>query len=215
MRARLLRGAVLALIALGLMTLRVLWSSHGEWREAERCLAENDAPAAVDHFGRAARLYAPGSPWVERSLGRLAEMALGAEDHQDDSLALMAWRELRSSVLATRSFYTPHPAALERANQHIARLMARTEDPKASVPPGAKLAARERWHAARLGQDDAPSVLWSVLALLGLMGWIGAAIGFLLRGIDEEARLRKAAAIRWGLGIVAGLGLFLIALSRA
>lgn len=213
MRARLLRGAVLVLIALGLMTLRVLWSSHGEWREGERCLAKSDAPMAIDHFGRAARLYAPGSPWVERSLGRLEEMALGAEAHNDDSLALMAWRELRSSVLATRSFYTPHPAVLERANQHIARLMAATEPP--SVAPGAKLAARERWHAARLAQDDAPSVLWSVLALLGLMGWIGAAIGFLLRGIDEEARLRKDAAIGWGLGIVAGLGLFLIALGRA
>jgi hypothetical protein len=212
-RARLWRGAALALIALGLVTLRVLWSSHGEWREAERCLAENDASMAVDHFGRAARLYAPGSPWVERSLGRLEEMALGAEAHKDDSLALMAWRELRSSVLATRSFYTPHPAALERANHHIARLTARNEPP--AVAPGAKLEVRERWHAARLGQDDAPSVLWAVLALLGLMGWIGAAIGFLLRGIDEEARLRKDAAIGWALGIVAGLGLFLIALGRA
>ncbi|HEX2569600.1 MAG TPA: hypothetical protein VH877_08580 [Polyangia bacterium] len=213
MRARLLRGALLALIALGLMTLRVLWSSHGEWREAERCLAANDPPAAVDHFGRAARLYAPGSPWVERSLGRLEEIALGAEAHKDAPLALLAWRELRSSVLATRSFYTPHPALLERTNQHIARLMAQTEPP--SVAPGAKLAARERWHAARLAQDDAPSVLWSVLALVGLMGWIGAAIGFLLRGIDNEARLRREAAIGWGLGILAGLGLFLIALGRA
>jgi hypothetical protein len=203
----------LAFITLGLVTLRVLWSSHGEWREAERCLAENDPPAAVDHFGRAARLYAPGSPWVERSLGRLEAMALAAEAHKDDSLALMAWRELRSSVLATRSFYTPHPAMLERANQHIARLMAMSEPP--SVAPGAKLAARERWHAARLAQDDAPSVLWSVLALLGLVGWIGAAIGLLLGGIDEEARLRRDAAIGWGLGIVAGLGLFLIALGRA
>ena len=222
MRARLLRGTALALITLGLVTLRVLWSSHGEWREAERCLTENEpspamaamaAMAAIDHFGRAARLYAPGSPWTERSLYRLEEMALGAEAHTDDALALMAWRELRSSVLATRSFYTPHPAALERANQHIARLMARTESP--SVSPGANLATRERWHAARLGQDDAPSVLWSLLALLGLVGWIGAAIGFLVRGIDKEARLRREAAIGWGLGIVAGLALFLVALGRA
>jgi hypothetical protein len=208
-----LRGGVLAAIALSMVTVRVLWSSRVEWRAAEAALATGEVPLAVDHFGRAARLHAPGNPWCRRSLDRLDELARRAEAAGDVAAALSAWRELRSSVLATRGAWTPHQERLAPVDARIAELSARSESP--SLDPTSDLAARTRWHAARLAQDDAPSVGWTLLALAGLCGWIGAAVGFLFRALDDDDRLRARAALGWGGGVALGLALFLVGLARA
>ncbi len=195
------RVFALALVCLGIMTARVVWSSRAEWRDAE--LATGDA--RLLHLGRAARLYAPGSPYARRAIDRLAELARAGGSEE-----LAAWREVRSALLATRSFYTARPELLEEANGRIAALMAAGE-PESRGP----LAARKAWHAARLAEDDAPSVLWSVVALLGLGGWIGGAIGFFLRGVDERDRLRARPAIACAVGVAVGLALFFVGLARA
>ena len=71
------------------------------------------------------------------------------------------------------------------------------------------------WHAARLAQDEAPSVPWTLVALAGLAAWIGCALGLLLRGIGDDDRLRPRAALAWAIGVGAGLALFFLGLSRA
>ena len=206
-------GALIAGVSLSLVVVRVLWSSRVQWREAEAHLVAGDEIGAIDRYGRAARLYAPGSPWCARSLVRLEELALGDERAGKPEPALSAWRELRASILATRSFYTPSPERLARANEHIARLAADTESP--TVDPGADRAARERWHAARLAESDAPSVPFTLLALLGLGAWIGCAVGFLRHALDDEDRLVPAPALRWSLGVVLGFAAFLVGLAFA
>ncbi len=203
----------LAAIGLALVTARVLWSSRTEWRDAEAKLAAGDGTGAVDGFGRAARLYAPASPWVRRSLDRLQEIGERAEAAGQPQPALAAWNELRASVLATRSLYTPNRDRLARADEHIAALMARVESP--AVDPGADEAARRRWHAARLAETSEPSVGWSLLALAGLFAWIAAAAAFLLRAVDENDRLRRGAALACALALVAGFAAFLLGLARA
>jgi hypothetical protein len=202
-----MRGAVQALalfmVLLGVVAVRVVWSSRGEWRAAASATGDDE----LAHLGRAARLYAPGSPYSRRALDKLA--AIG---RADPARALAAWREVRSAILATRSFYTPHRALLDEANARIADLMADAE--LASGAEHARDKARA-WHAARLAQDEAPSVAWTLVALLGLAGWIGSAVGLLLRGVGDDDRLRPHIALGWALGVGAGLALFFLGLARA
>jgi hypothetical protein len=117
---------------------------------------------------------------------------------------------VRSAILATRSFYTPHPALLAEANGHIADLMA-----DADAAAGTPRSSARAWHAARLAQDYAPSLPWTLLALVGLAGWIGCAVGLLLRGVGDDDRLRPRVALAWAAGTVAGLALFFVGLSQA
>jgi len=152
-------------------------------------------------------LYAPGNPYARRALDKLA--AIGRED---PARALPAWREARSAILATRSFYTPHRALLDEANGRIADLMADAE--MAAGTQHARDKARA-WHAARLAQDEAPSVAWTIVALAGLAAWIGCALGLFLRGVGEDDRLRPRAALAWAVGVAAGLALFFLGLARA
>jgi hypothetical protein len=200
-----MKGAVrvvgLFAILLAIVAVRVVWSSRGEWRAAEAATGE---PRIVD-LGRAARLYAPGNPFSRRALDALAD--LGRAGGAD---SLTAWQEVRSAILATRSFYTPHPELLAEANQAIAQLMAERD-----LPSRGSLEARRAWHASRLAKDDAPSVGWSLIALLGLGLWIGAAILFILRALDENDQLRPRWALALSLGLAFGLMLFFVGLARA
>ena len=159
------------------------------------------------HLGRAARLYAPGNPYSRRAVDKLA--AIGRDD---PPRALAAWRELRSAILATRSFYTPHRALLDEANARIAELMADAELAAGAQPEREPARA---WHAARLAQDEAPSVAWTLVALVGLGAWIGSALGLFMRGIGDDDRLRPRVALRWALGVAGGLALFFLGLARA
>jgi hypothetical protein len=195
------RGLALAAICLALVTVRVVWSSRTEWRAAESASGDE----RIAHLGRAARMYAPGNPYSRRALASLADAGrTGGPD------ALAAWREARSAILATRSFYTPHRELLEEANKNIAELSAAAE-------PASRGSVEERrtWHAARLAQDDSPSVGWSLVALLGLAAWIAGAALFFVRAIDEKDRLRPRPAAFYGLTVLFGLILFFVGLARA
>jgi hypothetical protein len=198
-----MKGAVrvvaLFAILLAIVAVRVVWSSRGEWRAAIAATGDDE----ILHLGRAARLYAPGNPYSRRAVDKLAAIA-----REDPTRALAAWRELRSAILATRSFYTPHRVLLDEANAHIADLMADAEHAHDRDKARA-------WHAARLQQDEAPSVPWTLVALAGLAAWIGSAVGLLLRGIGDDDRLRPRAALAWALGVGGGLALFFLGLARA
>jgi hypothetical protein len=194
---RVARVVALVAILFAIVATRVVWSSRGEWRAATAATGDDE----IAHLGRAARLYAPGNPYSRRAVEKLA--AIG---RSDPARALAAWRELRSACMATRSFYTPHRALLDEANARIAELMAAADPGK----PDARA-----WHAARLAQDEAPSVAWTLVALLGLVVWIGGALGLLLRGIGDDDRLQPRKALAWTLAIAVGLTMFFLGLARA
>jgi hypothetical protein len=186
---KILQAIALVVIALALITVRVVWSSRAEFRAA----GESTGEMKIVHYGRAARLYAPGNPYSRRALEALA---------QDGSL--QAWEEVRGAILASRSFYTPHRELLVEANEAIAKLMAE-KDPKHGL----------KWHEGKLAEDNAPSVGWSIVALIGLFGWIGAAVLFILRAIDENDRLRPKIALGMALLLLVGLILFFLGLANA
>ncbi|MDH5493989.1 MAG: hypothetical protein OEY14_18710 [Myxococcales bacterium] len=207
------RGLAFAGLILSLITLRVLVASHSELQEAERLLAAADPDAAIVHYRRAARWYAPGSPYPSRALDRLAQLARQAEEASDEERALAAWRSIRASILSTRSFYIPNGERLREADARIAALMA--ELPAPPIDAGKSRAQLEAEHLELLSAPVGPSVGWTLLLLLGFFGWVGGGFAFAARAFDAEDRLLRGPALRWGGLILAGFALFALGLLMA
>jgi hypothetical protein len=211
--ARAVRGLSVAALVLAVLLFRVLESARSELMQADALLARSDVDGALVHYRRAARWYAPGSPYHVQALDRLAHIGADAEARGDGALALRAHRAIRSSVLATRSFYVPEQARLRAADERIAALMA--EEPAPGVDAGKSREQIRREHLALLRHDPGPSVLWSVVLLLGFATWVSAAFVFASRAIDEHDRWVGAEVRKWGALIVVGFGLFVLGMTLA
>lgn len=199
-------GVVGVLVAV--LVVRVVLASADELSRARELEEAGKLDAAVVHYRRAARWYAPGSPYPVQALAALADIARAAERGEERQHALTAWRAVRGAIMSTRSFYVPHEERLAEANRHIANLMA-----SGNVPPidaGKSRAQLRREHLALLERPTRPSIPWTLVLLLGFGTWVGGAFAFASRAIDDEDRLIPKAALRWGLVIVAGFASFVL-----
>jgi len=200
-------------LCLGVVVTRAMWEGRSALHDGDDAAARGDIHAAIAKWRRAARWYVPLAPHVGDAYDRLETAARTAERAGDIDTALSAWRGIRGSILATRSFYTPESDRLEPANRNIARLMAHVEGN--TVDAGSTEAQRQAFHYALLERDESPSVFWAVVALLGFALWIGGAFGFALRVVSEEDRLVRRAAALFGAAVAIGLVIWLVGLYKA
>jgi hypothetical protein len=230
-------GLLLA-VGLAAVVTRAVWAGSRALANGDAAQQRGDLAQAVDLWRQAARWYVPGASHVEAAYQRLEELARAAEQRGDIDTALAAWTGVRSSILATRSFYLPHAERLEPANQRIAVLMAARERALASGASGAGAPAvpdapdpgdasarplpadasgdpAAAWHYERLAPVPGPSVAWSVLALLGFATWLAGGLIFALRGVTHDDRLVPRTAAYAGILVAAGLVLWLLGLSLA
>jgi hypothetical protein len=199
-------------VGLGVIVTRVFWDGRQALAAGDAAMQRQDTTEALVMWRRAARWYAPGAPHVDAAYRRMEELARAAEARGDDTLALEAWRGIRSSSLATRSFYTPFVDELGAANQRIAELMARQE---VAADHGKDLAERRALHLGFLERDDAPSLGWSVLALAGFAAWVGGGFWFASRGVTVDDRLDRRNALRAAALVTVGLVLWMLGLYKA
>lgn len=204
------RVAVVALVILLALAVRVIGSARAELAEARTIDGRGETAQAVAHYRRAARWYAPLSPYPDEALTRLAEIGADAERAGDVDLALSAWRSIRAATLGSRSFYIPYEDRLHEADHHIAALMARLPPPPIDVRRSVE--EREAAHLALLEADAGPSALPSLVAIVGLATWIAAAFLFATRAFGDDDQLVPREARRWGGVFALGLGLFVIGL---
>jgi hypothetical protein len=212
-KRRLVTAALVAAFCLGVVVTRAVWQGRGALADGDAAAEAGDREEAIRWWRRAARWYVPLAPHVGDAYDRLEELATAAEAGGELSIALLAWQGVRGSILATRSFYTPHEDRLDPANRHIASLMQRLEGPAAD--PAKSAAEREAWHLQLLSRDESPSIGWTIVALLGFATWIGGGVLFALRGVSTEDRLVVRAATTAGLAVVAGLFVWLLGLYNA
>jgi hypothetical protein len=208
MRALAAFGVLLAVIAT-----RVVTSARDELLIADGVRARGDLDGAIIHYRRAARWYAPGSPFHVEALDHLAALGRQAAAAGDVERALSAERAIRAAILGARSFYTPERARLDGANQRIAALMA--SQPAPAVDSGKSRARLTAEHLALLRAPHGPSVPWTVVLLLGFGTWVAAAFLFVARAIDTEDRVIGAQARVWGTLIVLGFGVFVVGMALA
>ncbi|HWN71651.1 MAG TPA: hypothetical protein VNM90_28635, partial [Haliangium sp.] len=119
-------GLLLA-VGLAAVVTRAVWAGSRALANGDAAQQRGEIGQAVDLWRQAARWYVPGASHVEGAYQRLEDLARAAEQRGDVDTALAAWTGVRSSILATRSFYLPHAERLEPANQRIAALMAARE----------------------------------------------------------------------------------------
>ena len=213
LRRRVLRGFAIAGVLLAVVVVRVVVSSRSELAKGVALEQGHDVDAAIVHYRRAARWYAPLSPYPVAALAHLERIGAAAERDADVDRALGAYRAMRGAILSTRSFYTPTPDRLERANQRIARLM--SELPAPPIDAGKSPDELYREHLALLSASPRPKLLFALMALFGFGLWVGGAFTFASRGIDEDDRLVRPLALRWGLVVLAGFLLFSLGLAFA
>jgi hypothetical protein len=205
---RALQGIVLVAGLFLLVSVRVVISARAELSEGQRLMAADDRDAAIVHLRRAARWYAPLSPYHVRALEHLRELGQAAEQAGESERALSAYRALRGAILATRSTYVPERAQLEAANQRIAALMSRQPAPGIDAGKSEKQLYDE--HLALLTPIPGPDVFWSCVLLLGFVCWVGAAFALSIRGLDPEERWVPRELKRWGSLIALGFSLFVL-----
>lgn len=207
------RGAAVFGVLLAVLVVRVVSASAEELGEGDRLREAGDLDAAIVHYRRSARWYAPASPYPVEALTRLAEIGGAAEEADETSRALSAYRAIRASIMSTRSFYTPHAERLEAANDRIATLMASLPPPP--IDAGKTPAQLREEHLALLTQDRRPDLGWTVVLLFGFFAWVAGAFAFASKAIDEEDRIQKKPALRYGAVVLVGFFLFVVGMLLA
>lgn len=197
---------IVAIVAavLGALAIRVVMEGKGALADGDDWLLRGRTAEAIKSYESAARWYLPLAPHVDAAYGKLRELAEPAT--ADPAVSLTAWRAIRSAARATRSLWQPHADDLAAADAAIAMI-------SAGVPQAAT--ADPAWHRERLAIDVRPSAGMAALAGLGILLWIGGAIGLVRRGIAPDGGLVRKAAGLAGIAIAVGLGLWVAGLYNA
>jgi len=202
-------AALLGAVAIG----RVLVEGARELHAGDAAQARGDVSDAIRRWRRAAHWYAPGSPYCAQAYERLEAAAVSAETQGRGDQAFSAWRAIRASALSTRWLVVPQRERLERANRHIAALLAEMPQP-AEDRDRDRSRVREE-HLSRLNEDHAPEPAWVVMLAIGFALWFGAALWAARNGWNERDEVRPRALMLAGSVLVLGAALFLLGVARA
>ncbi len=108
------------IIAISMVWINTYRRSARYYSEGEQLFQQEKLLDAVTRFEIAAHAYTPWNPHVIRALERMWEIGQRFEkENEDPDYALIAYRSLRSSIYATRSFYTPNESWIPRCDKRI------------------------------------------------------------------------------------------------
>ncbi|MDP3278717.1 MAG: hypothetical protein Q8Q09_26235 [Deltaproteobacteria bacterium] len=195
------------------VTSRALIEGHRELARGEQALAQGATSDAIRALRRSAHWYLPFSPFTRRAYEQLEHIATTAEGQGRNDQALSAWRAIRASALATRWLIVPERERLDRANRHLAALMA-----ELPPPPEDRLKDRTRLreeHLALLQEDRAPDPAWLVVLALGFAVWLAGLYRTLTVGFDDQDRPQRRALWLSIATVLGGLAMVLTAIARA
>ena len=205
---------VLSLCLLFLMIyLKVFLSSRQEFHTAEEAKITGDYQNAIKHYERAILWYLPLGGYVHSSAEALWELAEMLES-EDRKLALEAYRSLRSAFYASRSFYTPGLPWINRSDKKIAGLMAEA-DPYSEEDQKKSLEQRTQEALAILKKPMKPDPLWSIVVVVGLLGWVSGVLLFILKAFRGGTQVMLKQGFLWGTVVVFFYALWIVGMMRA
>jgi hypothetical protein len=199
-------------LCLLVVLLRILVGGRVECSRAQAELDRGRPYQAVLHYERAVRWYVPGSPYVSRAADDLWDLGEQARLDGDGELALFAYRGLRGSAYATRSFYQPLAGRISACDEQIATLMA--ADERAVWPDGSLTdEARRQILLDNLRRNDDPATGWVIVLELGFVAWLLAGVVLAWRWGRPGHTTRTTAALA---GVfVLGYGLWILGMALA
>jgi len=125
------------------------------------------------HFGRSIKWFLPLNPYVKKSINMLFAIGEKLEREGKNKKALFAYRTVRSSLFACRSFYTPGKVYIETAEKKIENLLLRDK----TIANNLGKTFIEK--AFNIKTDT--NIIWTILMELGLLGWVGTVITYILK----------------------------------
>lgn len=128
-------AAVTLTIMIAMIWGRTYYSQWKQFDIGEEAFKKGNMRDAITGYESAIHMYTPGSGMVKKSIERLWQIGEMFERQNQSDWALLAYRSLRSSLYAVRSFYTPYPEWIERCDRKIAQILAVKEGPAALSPP--------------------------------------------------------------------------------
>jgi hypothetical protein len=115
--------------------------------------------------------------------------------------------------MSTRSVYVPEAERLHAADLRIADLMASQPAPRMDM--GKSRGQLRAEHLALLQAPVRPRMGWTVVLLIGFLGWVTGAFALSVRAVDSEDRFVPHELRRWGSLVVLGFGMFVLGMSLA
>lgn len=183
-------------MVLATIWLRAYLSGREELRIGLAAERAGDVEKALLHYQFAMRWYTPLADAPQQAAESLWTIALQAEARGDRATALTAHRDLRGAIYATRSLYDPFGHRLNAVNRRLARLTAEQQLSQASAR-GRNLETLEADHLRLLELDPTPAPGWSLVVVLGFLGWVGGAFALIARGFGPDIRVRPKPFMRW------------------
>ena len=203
------------------VAVRVSIESSTAYQRGESAAEAGEKEAAVFHFRSAAQWYLPGLPSNGAALDRLEEMGGKAEESCEQCppgcgevgrdgcgvsaceqcvFALHIYDSIRSAIMGSRSFYTPHADRLQAVNDRLPRVLSRARE---SHPNGPRTgiedrAEQERFYRERLARDHAPDPLVGLIASLSFLGWIVGMFLAIWKGMPGVETIARKPLFRWG-----------------
>tara|TARA_B100000315_G_scaffold41491_1_gene36400 strand:+ start:20621 stop:21277 length:657 start_codon:yes stop_codon:yes gene_type:complete len=208
------KAAIVVIIMLLIVIAKVYYRSMDEFDKGEEAFKKQDMNKAITHFQRSIHWYTPFNKYVAGSAEKLWEIGNRAEKQNNTELALLAYRNLRSSFYAVRSFYTPYKEWINKCDERISSLVAVQETP---FEPEKKKSFEQRKAEALkiLKTDKAPHVGWSIFLEIGFIGWVTCTVMFILKVFTGIKGFEGRKALFWGPFIILFYAMWIIGMMNA
>jgi|GEM_PF-218879 len=186
-----------ALIAVFLFMVwaRAFYGSMQACGEGETHLQKTEYIKAITFFDRSIHWYTPFNPYVYKSARHLWEISVDAQARGDIRLALIAVRTIRRGFVSARSFYLPGKDWIEKCNLRIYELLRIDQDKKGDFHEESLV----KGSILDDPQVRGPDIFWSVILLIGFLGWVGSVIAFILCGglASYRSRVLNGSNFKW------------------
>ncbi|MGD9022254.1 MAG: hypothetical protein PVJ62_00600 [Deltaproteobacteria bacterium] len=199
----------LSLVLLAAVWIRAFYGSMRAYQQGEAYFEKQEYVRAITFFDRSIHWYTPFNPYVRKSARHLWKICSRAEQQGDIQLALIAARTIRRGFLGTRSFYVPGRAWIRECDKKIASLTGKASGDQGTDEDAASPSVQQ--------ENLEPDVWWTLVLEVGLFGWIGSVIGFLMHGLTrgQTAALRSGRAVFWGLMVMVFYTLWIVGMIRS
>ena len=184
---------MLMFIFLIMVWARVFYGSMQAYQMGESYIKKGQHIQATTFLDRSMHWYAPLNPYVQRSAQRLWEIGKHAQKNGDIRLSLIAVRTIKRGFLSARSFYAPGKGWIEKCNLRIQELVRIEEGRKSSEKEGRLVDSMFK------ESEPPPDVVWSIILLIGLLGWVGTVFTFIMSRfhVSQERNRFSFSRIKW------------------
>jgi len=185
----------LIVIVLLMVWARAFYGSMQAYHKGETYLEEHQYIKAITFFDRSIHWYTPFNPYVRKSAESLWDIGNRSEQLGDTKMALIAFRTIKRGFHAASSFYSPGKSWIKRCELKINTLVAMEQAEKEGTDD-----LKQSIKTIHQSQEILPpSIFWSIILEIGLLGWIGSVIAFIMFTFRPkgESRYSIRSIIMW------------------